>query len=189
MSLIQTNKQAPAFSHSTSGGSVFTLADQTPDKFTIVIVYRGLHCPLCKMFLKEVEAYHQEAISQGYKIVAVSMDPKEKADEFAKEVAASMDEGDKRDVLELPIAYGLTEAEASQWGLYLSNTRDEAPGEPDVFAEPGFFVIRPDNTIFMAQVQSAPFSRPSITQLIGGLNYAHENKYPTRGTHTVEKKA
>jgi peroxiredoxin len=187
MSLLQTNKQAPAFSHSTSGGSVFTLADQKPDKFTIVIVYRGLHCPLCKMFIKEVEAYYQKSISQGYNIVAISMDPKEKADQFAKEVAASMDQGDERDVLELPIAYGLTEEEASQWGLYLSS-KIEGSGEPAVFTEPGLFVIRPDNTVFMAQVQSAPFTRPSISQLIGGLNYGFENNYPARGTYAVEKK-
>jgi peroxiredoxin len=188
MSLLHTNKQAPTFSHSTSGGSVFTLADRTPDKFTIVIVYRGLHCPICKTFIKEVEAYYQKAISQGYNIVAISMDPKEKADQFAKEVAASMDEGAERDVLELPIAYGLTEKEASQWGLYLSS-KIEGSGEPEVFAEPGLFVIRPDNTVFMAQVQSAPFTRPNITQLIGGLNYGFENKYPARGTYAVEKKA
>jgi hypothetical protein len=120
--------------------------------------------------------------------VAISMDPKEKADQFAKEVAASMDEDAKRDVLELPIAYGLTEEEASQWGLYLSSTKMEGPGEPDLFAEPGLFVIRPDNTVFMAQVQSAPFTRPNISQLIGGLNYGFENNYPARGTYAVEKK-
>jgi peroxiredoxin len=186
MSLLQINKQAPAFSHPTIGGSVFTLADRKPDRFTIVIVYRGVHCPICVSYIKEVEAYYQNAKSQGYDIVAISMDPKEKADQFANKVlvAASTDEGTERAMLELPIAYGLTEEEARQWGLYLS-TKIEGSHEPEVFSEAGLFVICPDNTVFMSQVQSAPFTRPNFSQLIGGLNFAAENKYPARGTYTV----
>lgn len=174
----------PALSLPSVNGDMFSPKDSNPDLFTIVVFYRGAHCPICKTHVHEIEESQEKLRAAGLEIMAVSMDTKERAEAFANEVAASMG----KDSLETTILYGLTEEQArNDWGLYISEAR---PGtnEPAFYSEPGLFILRPDNTVFMAQVQSAPFTRPSINQLIGGLSYAAEHKYPTRGTHVATKK-
>jgi peroxiredoxin len=168
-------------------GETFDLHQQSPENFTIVVFYRGKHCPICKFYLREIEEHYESLKQNGMEIVAISMDDGEKALETAIEVSALVDDNAEKKTdenslqLSFPIAYGLTVEKAREWGLYLSSAR---PGssEPDVFSEAGLFVIRPDHTVFMVQVQSAPFTRPSIQQLIGGLKFAVDNKYPARGT-------
>ena len=44
---LMPNEQAPVLSLPLVGGGVWTLAEQKPKNFTMVIFYRGLHCPLC----------------------------------------------------------------------------------------------------------------------------------------------
>jgi peroxiredoxin len=112
----------------------------------------------------------QKIKQNGMEVVAISMDGKEKALETAEKASASF-----------PIVHGLTIEMAREWGLYLSSAIPGSP-ESDVFSEAGLFVIRPDHTVFMAQVQSAPFTRPNIEQLVGGLKFAGDNGYPARGT-------
>jgi hypothetical protein len=87
------------------------------------------------------------------------------------------------DTGDLPLAYGLPEDQARQWGLYISGKR-EGSEEPETFSEPGLFLIRPDMTLYFAQVQSAPFTRPSIDQLLQGMKIVEEHDYPARGTAT-----
>eukprot|EP00977_Amphora_coffeiformis_P002579 scaffold482_cov266-Amphora_coffeaeformis.AAC.42 len=171
------NEKAPQLVLPTVSGETFDLSQQDPEKFTIVVFYRGKHCPICQGYLAEIEQAYAKAKESGYNIVAVSMDPEEKAIATVQQVASGLE----KENLSFPVAYGLTAGQARAWGLYLSVA---IPGstEPAVFAESGLFVIRPDTTIFMAQVQSAPFTRPNMGQLISGLNYAYEHQYPVRGT-------
>ena len=180
-SRVQTNAQAPALKLSTLSGETFNLSNEKPDSFTIVGFYRGLHCPICINYLQEIEENFDTLTNAGINLVAVSMDPKEKAQATVDKVSNNMDLSDPSQ-FKTRIAYGLTESDACAWGLYLSS-KIEGSSEPDVFSEPGLFVMRPDNTVFMAQVQSAPFARPNIAQLVGGLSYAKEHKYPARGTY------
>jgi peroxiredoxin len=164
---------APALSVPLLSGGIFTLADSTPDAFTIVVFYRGKHCPICKTYMKEIEEALPQATEQGIEVVAVSMDTEERARATLDEIGTE----------HLRIGYDLSEATARDWGLYISSQR---PGsqEPAVFAEPGLFVIRPDGTIFFAQTQSAPFTRPDFVKLLGGLKFVTENDYPARGDLT-----
>ncbi|MEL6312330.1 MAG: AhpC/TSA family protein, partial [Pseudomonadota bacterium] len=84
-----------------------------------------------------------------------------------------------------PVSYGMSEATAREWGLYISSQR---PGsqEPAVFSEPGLVVIDPERTIFFVQVQSAPFTRPDFAALLSGLKFVTENNYPARGDLTAQ---
>lgn len=83
----------------------------------------------------------------------------------------------------LPLAHSLTEEQAREWGLYISEKR-EGSQEPDKFSEPGLFLLRPDRSLFFAVTQSAPFTRPPLDDLLSGLDFVIENDYPTRGTLT-----
>jgi len=177
------NEIAPALSLPSINRDAFALKDSKPELFTVIVFHRGAHCPICKSHVKEIEEHCQKALDAGTKIVAVSMDTKERADLFHKEVADALNQ----EKLQVPILYGLTEHQASEWGLYFSEKRPDT-SEPDVFSEPGVFVIRPDNSIFMMQMQSAPFARPSMDQLIEGLQRASEHNCPVRGTHKKGEK-
>jgi peroxiredoxin len=186
MSSVLLGQVAPALSLPTLKDDTFDLHKQSPEKFTIIVFYRGKHCPICLQYLQEIEEQHESLKQSGMEIVAISMDDKEKALETAKKASASMPDREEKKtddnkLLSFPILHGLTVDMAREWGLYLSSA---IPGssEPDVFSEAGLFVIRPDHTVFMAQVQSAPFTRPNIQQLVGGLNFAKEHGYPARGT-------
>ena len=164
---------APALSVPLLTGGSWTLADRTPDAFGIVVFYRGHHCPICKTYLKEIDALIDQATEQGIDVVAVSMDSEERAKATLEEIGTE----------KVAIGYGLSEASARDWGLYISSAR-EGSAEPEVFAEPGLFVIQPDGVIFFAQTQSAPFTRPDFGKLLGGLDFVVKNNYPARGDLT-----
>ncbi|MEM9100461.1 MAG: peroxiredoxin-like family protein [Pseudomonadota bacterium] len=166
--------QAPALSVPLLSGGTWTLAERNPENFTIVIFYRGKHCPICKTYMKEVDALIDQATEQGIDVVAISMDSEERARDTLAEIGTE----------KLAIGYAQTEASARDWGLYISSAR-EGSAEPAVFAEPGLFVIQPDGMIFFAQTQSAPFTRPDFGKLLGGLKFVVENNYPARGDLTA----
>ena len=48
--LIPT-QQAPSLEVPTLAHGDFTLAQQTPQNFTMVVYFRGLHCPICATYL------------------------------------------------------------------------------------------------------------------------------------------
>lgn len=177
MTYLYPEDVAPELTVPLLNGGTFTLSQSAPKNYTVVIFYRGAFCPICMNYIAEIDEHYQKAKDAGFDIVLVSMDTKEKAEESTKGITTKV-----------PIGYGMSEEVARSWGLYISSGRPNT-SEPDVFSEAGMFVIRPkgDNTIFMAMVQSAPFTRPSMEQLIGGLSYAVEHKYPARGNITKLK--
>jgi len=56
--------------------------------------------------------------------------------------------------------------------------------EPKLFAEPGLFMVSPDQTLYYASVQTMPFVRPHFSELIGALDFVIANNYPARGEYT-----
>ena len=151
----------------------FELSKQKPRNFTLLIFYRGSHCPICRKYLEEIAARLGDITDAGLSPFAICMDSEERA----MVVDRDWQTGD------LPLVYDLTEDEARRWGLYISSQR-EGSKEPETFSEPGLFLIRPDMTLFFAQVQSGPFTRPSIDQLLEGVKLVVEKDYPARGTAT-----
>ncbi len=162
--------KAPDLDIATVGGGTFSLAAQAPDTFTMLVVYRGLHCPVCKGFIGKVDAAVPEFEKAGTKVIAVSMDPQDRAEK------AVADWGLKN----LEIGYGLTEAQARAFGLYLSKSIKDA--ETAVFAEPALFLIDRDGAFYLINISNMPFARPDISDLPAKIAFATQNGYPTRGT-------
>ncbi|MEE4204959.1 MAG: peroxiredoxin-like family protein [Erythrobacter sp.] len=171
--MLKPGEKAPALDLPLTIGAQYDLAKQRPDNFTLVAFYRGSHCPVCRSYLEEMGSRVSDLSEHGINPVAVSMDEKERA----MKVDSDWKTGD------LPLAYAMSEETAREWGLYISDAR-EGSDEPEVFSEPGLFLVRPDGTLYMAQVQSAPFTRPPLDQLIDGIEIALEQDYPARGTRT-----
>ena len=151
----------------------FQLSAQQPDAFTMLVFYRGKHCPICKRYLTELGGRLDDFTRRGINVFAISMDSEERAQVTHSE----WDTGD------LPIAWNLSEDAAREWGLYISQKREESD-EPATFSEPGLFLIRPDRTLYFAVTQNAPFTRPPLDELLTGIDYVLENGYPVRGTLT-----
>lgn len=140
------------------------------DGWQMIVVYRGRHCPLCKKYLTRLEQLKAGFEGIATEIVAVSADPLEKA------------EADKADLgLTMPVAYGLDGEGMRGLGLYVSEPR--SPEETDrPFAEPALFVVNPAGDIQIVDLSNAPFARPDLDNILGGLTFIQANDYPIRGT-------
>ena len=79
----------------------------------------------------------------------------------------------------LQVAYGLTEEQMRDWGLFVGKGIKEP--EPAVFSEPGLVFVRPDGTVYSAHVQSMPFARPHLDNLVAGIGFINDDDYPARG--------
>ena len=154
------------------GGGTVTLGDpQGGRDWQLVVIYRGLHCPLCKKYLAQLEEMQGEFHAQGVDVVIASGDTEAKAQAMADECAPT-----------LPMGYDLSIAQMITLGLYVSDPR--GPKETDrPFAEPGLFVVNAAGTIQMIDVSNAPFLRPDLDKVLGGITFIRTNDYPIRGTH------
>jgi peroxiredoxin len=164
----------PALELKTINGTTFNLSSSGAENFTLMVFYRGLHCPICAKYLMELERLAQEYKSRGVKIIAISSDNEERAKTMAEKVSATLVE----------FAYGLNLSDARQWGLYVSSGRGPTSigiEEPALFSEPGVFLVRPDGTLYYGSTQTMPFARPSFQDLLAGIDFAITKNYPARG--------
>mgnify|MGYP006156850751 FL=1 len=167
---LMPDSQAPALSLPLVGGGTWTLANQSPKNFTMVIFYRGLHCPVCKMYLEKLNNLIDMAAEAGVAVVAASMDPKDRAIQTKAEW----------DLSNIDLAYGATPEDVHNWGLYVSTAFKEA--ENAQFAEPGLFWVRPDGRLYLIDISNMPWSRPDVEFLLSKVQFAMDNNYPARGT-------
>lgn len=135
----------------------------------VVVVYRGKHCPICRTYLKGLGGLYDEFRAAGTEVMAVSGDPKDKAESEAAE------EGWR-----FPVGYGLTPDQMRMLGLYISEPR--SPQETDrPFPEPGLFVVNPQGEAHIIDISNAPFARPDLQGVLNGLKFIKERSYPIRG--------
>jgi peroxiredoxin len=139
----------------------------------LVVVYRGKHCPMCTSYLTQLEQLKNKFYALGISVVAVSADPEETASAHNQEMGLSF-----------PVAYGLSIEQMKDLGLYISHPR--SPQETDIpFSEPGIYVINEKGQVQVTDISNAPFARPDLVTLAGGLGFIRDpaNNYPTRGTY------
>lgn len=161
---------APALTVNLAGGSsAWSLHEQSPEHFTMVVFYRGLHCPVCRSYLETLQSKRGDFAERGVEVLAVSMDTEERAQKAI----------DKWSIGKLTVGYGLNEQQAQEWGLFLSRGIKDL--EPDLFSEPGLFLVQPDGTLYYAAINSMPFGRPALDDLLGGVDFVLESAYPARG--------
>jgi len=161
----------PTLSHGT-----FDLAREASGRFTLLCFYRGLHCPICATYLRDLESKIEAFAERGVSVLALSSDPEDRARQMAQKIGANR----------LRMGYGLSLAVARAWGLYLSTSRGKTSigiEEPALFSEPGVFLVRPDRTLYWSSVQSMPFARPNFGELVQALDFVIKNDYPARGEY------
>lgn len=145
--------------------------------FDLVVFYRGLHCPICAKYLMELERLMPEFQKRDVQVVAVSSDNAERGQAMADKIKAE----------HLRVGYDLSLPSARQWGLYISASRGQTSigiEEPELFSEPGVFIVRPDGTLYYGSKQTMPFARPQLQDLVGAIDFAVAKDYPARGEYT-----
>ena len=173
MSKLLPGEPAPELSVETVAGERFILSERTPPRFTMVVIYRGLHCPVCKTYLSELSGKLDQFAESGTEVIAISGDVANRAAEAHSE----WDLGD------LEVGFGFDTSAMADWGLFVSSAIKEE--EADRFAEPGLFLIDPDGKLFYAAVNSMPFGRPHFDEMLDALGFIEKNDYPPRGVVDV----
>jgi peroxiredoxin len=163
-------RPAPALDVDTIAHGRWTLADQRPESFTLLLFYRGKHCGKCKTYLQTLTRLAPRLRELGVVFAAVSMDERS----IAADTVVDWSLGD------FPLGYDLTQEQAEAWGLYLSTSIDE--DEPRCFSEPGLFLVDSAGELYYVAINSAQFGRPDLDEVTEAIASAIERSQPARGT-------
>ncbi|TLP67865.1 AhpC/TSA family protein [Parasedimentitalea maritima] len=177
--MLIPRQKTPNLSLQTLDHGTFDLTTEGGERGTVICFYRGLHCPICANYLKELEKRVADFAERGVSCIAISTDGEERTRAMA----------DKIEAKSLRFGYGLPLSVAKDWGLYVSTSRGTTSigiEEPALFSEPGLFMVSPDQSLYYGSVQTMPFVRPHFSELVGALDFAIANDYPARGEYTGE---
>lgn len=166
--MIKPREKAPEIEINLVNDTVWKLSEQTPENFTMLLFYRGKHCPICQIQLEELQKKLDKFTNRGINVIAISTDTEDVAKTTYNEW----------NIPDIPVGYNFSIEEARQWGLFISEGINE---EPKYFNEPGIFLIKPDKSVYWEAIQSMPFGRPSFNDILGGLDYILQENYPARG--------
>jgi hypothetical protein len=122
------------------------------------------------MYLSKLNELTDMAEDAGVNVVAVSMDPENRATQTKSEW----------ELANLDIAYGATADDVRNWWLYLSTAIKDT--EIPQFAEPGLFWVRPDGRLYLIDISNMPWSRPDVEFLLSKVQFSMDSSYPARGT-------
>ena len=165
---LSAGTEFPALSLPKAGGGEIKLGGS--GSWQMLVVYRGKHCPVCRRYLKVLGELLDGYRAAGVQVTVASGDPKEKAE------AEVVEEN-----WQFPVGYDLSVEQMRKLGLYISNPR--SPQETDrPFPEPGLFVINPEGKAQIIDISNAPWSRPDLANILGGVKMIQERNYPIRGT-------
>ena len=156
------------------GGGTWKLADQSPEHFTLIVFFRGLHCPICSNYLRDLDRKLADFNATGVEVIAISSDGKERAEQTPTEWK----------VENVSFGYNLDLDKAREWGLYISTGRGMTGAgieEPDLFSEAALYMVRSNGDLFFGSVQTMPFARPSFTDVLNAVKFVLDKDYPGRG--------
>jgi len=91
----------------------------------------------------------------GVKVIAVSVDPEDKAKEMADEVS-------------FPVAFGATRADGDAVGAWW--------GEPQNIIQPAEFVIGDDGKVVISSYSSGPIGRMDADEVVKLVNFYEKRK-------------
>jgi peroxiredoxin len=154
----------PAIDARLVNGGQWALAEEKPDKLSLLAFYRGAFCPICRTWLNDLDRLAAKFEERGVSIIALSCDKQEAAE---KSVA---DWGLKN----IRVGYELEVEDARRAGLYISEGRGINAGsglkETKLFAEPAVLLVRPDGELYTAWIQSVPYARVHIAEILTAVD-------------------
>jgi len=70
--VVLPRQKTPALNFPLVGGGTWSLDAQTPEHFTMIVFYRGYHCPICKNQLHDLLSKKADFEAAGVNIVVAS---------------------------------------------------------------------------------------------------------------------
>ena len=134
----------------------------------LFVIYRGAHCPMCRAYLTEAEQFRARFAASGIELILVSADTAEQTTALMAETGYGG-----------PVAIDLTPEHMAMLGLFV--TEAGVADAPRRFAEPAAFAVDLDGRLHTVQISNAPYARPDLQALLGGLVYDRDNGVPARG--------
>lgn len=167
-------QDVPFLQIETVNDGIWQLQKNVPEQLTMIVFYRGLHCPICKEYLSSLRGHLDAFQAEGVDVIAISSDSKERAEKTVEEWEL---EG-------LPVGCEFPIEEAEEWGLFVSehiDNKDADVEEPEQFTEPAIFLVKPDGKLYASSIQTMPFARPKFEDILKAVQFVRENDYPARG--------
>ena len=176
MATLIPRQPVPELEVPTLDGDHWRLSERAPkaENFTLLVFYRGQHCPICGNYLRDLDRKLDEFGRRGVQVLALSSDDQDRARQSRADWK----------IERLDIGYGLDLDKAREWGLFVSSGRGVTSSgfeEPPFFSEPGLFLLRPDATLYFSNIQTMPFARPDFGAILKALDFVIEKDYPARG--------
>lgn len=174
MSQLKPRQTVSDLALATVDGGGWRLSERSPAQFTMIVAYRGLHCPICAVYLRDLDGRVEGFAARGVETIAISCDDEDRA-RAARE---------RWKIESLMFGYGLPIETARDWGLFISagiGATSAGVEEPALFCEPGLFLIRPDRTLYASSVLTMPFARPDFGSIDKALETIIRRDYPARG--------
>lgn len=167
----------PAIDARLAGGGRWALAREKPEKLALLAFYRGIFCPICRNWVADLDRLVPEFDKRGVSVIALSCDRKDAAERALAEW----------NLRNLRVGYGVDPEDARKAGLYISEGRGLNPEtglkEPMLFTEPGLLLVRPEGELYAAWIQSTPFARPHIAEILTAVdNFVARNLPEPRGS-------
>jgi len=175
MNKIVPGQRVPDFEVEIEGGRKWRLSENAPDYMLMIDFYRGVHCPRCRGHLEAISAAAEEFKTARMDVIAVSADGAERAAKARAEWK----------VPNVTIGSSFSVKDADRLGLYLSHSIESRPLETPVFVEPAVFFITSDLTLYGAILQTFPFARPKVPDLLEVATFSAAQNYPPRGNYLL----
>lgn len=154
----------PAIDARLAGGGRWALAREKAEKLALLAFYRGVFCPVCRGWLADLDRLVPEFERRGVSVIALSCDRKDGAEKAVAEWGLK----------NLRVGYKLDPEDARRAGLYISEGRGISPvtgqKEPMLFSEPGILLVRPEGELYAAWIQSTPYSRPHLAEVLAAVD-------------------
>ena len=154
----------PAIDAQLAGGGRWALAEEKPEKLSLLAFYRGAFCPICRTWLADLDQLASKFEERGVSIIALSCDKKDAAEKSVSDWG----------LRNIRVGYGLEVEDARKAGLYISEGRGINPGsglkETMLFAEPAVLLVRPEGELYTAWIQSVPYARVHIAEILTAVD-------------------
>lgn len=147
-----------------NGHGRWSLATERPEKLALVAFYRGVFCPVCRVWLADLDRLVPEFEKRGVSAIALSCDKKDAAEKAVSEWG----------IKALRVGYRLSIEDARKAGLYISEGRGVNPAtgqkEPRLFCEPALMLVRPGGELYAAWIQSTPYARVHLAEVLTAVD-------------------
>ena len=177
--MLIPRQTTPALTVDTLAHGPFDLGAETPENFTLVTFYRGLHCPICANYLKDMERQVPEFEKRG-----VDFDRHQFGHARTRREDGRKDRRAKYSGSATACPFRWRAPGACSFQLRAVKHRLASRSRHSFRSR--MFLIRPDRTLYYGSVQTMPFVRPHFSELVQALDFVLAKNYPARGEYVGE---